>query len=716
MAGRLALLLLVLADTLLGAQTPLETTFSNDVAPIVFARCAGCHRPGGSAPFSLVTYAEASARARQIAAVTKSRYMPPWRPEPGYGEFAGERRLTDEEIATIERWVTSGAREGDRSRLPPAPTWSAGWQVGQPDLVLTLPEYTVPASGETDLYRNFVVDVPAAPGAATRYVRGLEFLPGNTNVHHANIFVDRTAASRRLDDEDPLAGYSGLIPNSAMFPDGHFLGWTPGQAPPLAPAGLSWRLENGSSLLVQLHLQATGKPERIRPSIGLFFTNEPPTRTPVMLRLGRQSIDIPPGDKAYVVSDSFTLPVDAEVQAVQPHAHLRAREVRAWADLPDGSRRWLILVRQWDFKWQDQYRYAQPFWLPAGTALHLEYVYDNSADNPHNPDMPPRRVVWGFRSSDEMGDVWVQLLARTDADRVRLFGETDRKMTAESIVGLETQIAVRPDYAAIRNDVAVLYIRTGQAQKAAAHFAQVVRLEPRSAAARFNLGSALQASGDVGGATAEYREALRLDPSHARAHARVGEIVLSQGRVDEAIVHLREATRLDPTELSPHYNLGVAEIAAGRLADAVAPLERAVQISPSFPEARYNLARVLAGLHRYSDAIAQLRSALVARPDWTDAMAQLSWLLATHPDAAARNPDEAIALASRAAELSGRKDASVLDSLAAAYASAGRFQEAVASAEAAEKLASGSAPVLVGEIRARLALYRAGRPVVQSVP
>ena len=212
-----------------------------------------------------------------------------------------------------------------------------------------------------------------------------------------------------------------------------------------------------------------------------------------------------------------------------------------------------------------------------------------------------------------------------------------------------------------------------------------MRLEPRSAAARFNLGSALQASGDLGGAAAEYREALRLDPSHARAHARVGEIVLSQGRVDEAIVHLREAIRLDPTELSPHYNLGVAEIAAGRLADAVAPLERAVQISPSFPEARYNLARVLAGLHRYSEAIAQLRSALDARPDWTDAMAQLSWLLATHPDAAARNPDEAIALASRAAELSGRKDASVLDSLAAAYASAGRFQEAVASAEAAEK-------------------------------
>jgi hypothetical protein len=318
MASRLALPLLVLAGTVLRAQAPPETTFSNDVAPIVFARCAGCHRPGGSAPFSLVTYAEAAARARQIVAVTKSRYMPPWRPEPGYGEFAGERRLTDDEIATIERWVTSGAREGDRSRLPTTPTWSAGWQVGQPDLVITLPEYIVPATGETDLYRNFVVDVPSVLGVGARYVRGLEFLPGNTNVHHANIFVDRTPASRKLDDEDPRPGYTGLIPNSAMFPDGHFLGRTPGQAPPLAPEGLAWRLYAGSSLLVQLHVQAPGKPERIRPSIGLFFANTPPTRTPVMLRLGRQNIDIPPGDRAYVVSDSFTLPVDAEVQAGRP--------------------------------------------------------------------------------------------------------------------------------------------------------------------------------------------------------------------------------------------------------------------------------------------------------------------------------------------------------------------------------------------------------------
>ena len=239
-------LVVLLTGSVLHAQAPAEVTFSRDIAPIVFAKCANCHRPDGSAPFSLVTFADAVAHGRQIVAVTKSRYMPPWRPEPGFGEFAGERRLTDDEIALIDRWVASGAREGEKSLcLPPAPKWSAGWQVGQPDLVLTLPEYIVPATGETDLYRNFVIDVPSVLGVGSRYVRGLEFLPGNTNVHHANIFVDRTSASRKLDDEDPQAGYTGLIPNAAMFPDGHFLGWTPGQAPPLAPEGLAWRLDDG---------------------------------------------------------------------------------------------------------------------------------------------------------------------------------------------------------------------------------------------------------------------------------------------------------------------------------------------------------------------------------------------------------------------------------------------------------------------------------------
>src|SRR6185436_15206478 len=320
-------------------------TFTRDVAPILYRQCASCHRQDGAAPFSLLTYDDARRRGTQIAATTASRYMPPWKPDAGFGDLAGERRLSDEAIATIDRWVKGGLVEGNPADLPPPPRFSAGWQLGEPDLVVTLPEYTLPADG-ADLFRNFVV---AVPGATARYVRGLEFRPGSRAIHHANIRVDPTPASRRLDSADPEPGYEGTILRSADYPDGHFLGWTPGQATPLASGDLAWRLDAGSDLVVQLHLQPTGKPEALRPSIGLYFTAEAPTRTPTIVRLGRQDLDIPAGATAHHIVDSYVLPVDAEIRAIQPHAHYRAQSVAAWATLPGGGRRPLILIRNWDF-------------------------------------------------------------------------------------------------------------------------------------------------------------------------------------------------------------------------------------------------------------------------------------------------------------------------------------------------------------------------------
>ena len=318
------------------AVSPAESvTFNRDIAPIVYKACAPCHQPDGPAPFSLITYDEVRRHAAQIAAVTASRYMPPWKPEPGFGDFSGERRLSNAQVEVIARWVADGRLEGQRSDLPAAPHGSSGWQLGAPDLVVTLPEYTLRADG-ADVFRNFVV---AVPGSGARYVRGMEFRPGSRAVHHANIRVDATPASRRLDDADPEPGYEGMILHSADYPDGHFLGWTPGQAPPLAADDLSWRLDAGDDLVVQLHLQPTGKLERVRPSIGLYFTQQPPARTPAIVRLGRQNLDIPAGASDYRVTDAYLLPVDAEVRAIQPHAHYRARSVSASAVLPDGTRR-----------------------------------------------------------------------------------------------------------------------------------------------------------------------------------------------------------------------------------------------------------------------------------------------------------------------------------------------------------------------------------------
>ena len=503
-----------------------DVTFARNVAPIIFDRCVICHHEGGSAPFGLGSYADVKRHAKQIAAVTKSRFMPPWKAEPGYGgDFVGQHPLTDDEIDLIQRWVDQGRVEGDPAAMPVRPTWTDGWQLGRPDVVLTLPQpYTLPAEG-TDVFRIFVLPIPVD---AVRFVRGLEFRPGNPKVvHHANIRIDRTPASRRLDEQDPAPGYDGLIARSADYPDGHFLGWTPGQVAPLLPKDLAWRLEKHTDLVVELHMQPSGKAELVAPSIGLYFGDEAPTRTPAMLRLGRQNIDIPAGDPHYTITDSYVLPVDVEVQAVQPHAHYRARDVRGDATLPDGSTRSLIHIKDWDFRWQHVYRFVTPMRLPKGTTVSMRYTYDNSTANARNPQQPPARARWGQRSADEMGDLWIQVLPRSGADLDRLSGDFRKKVAAEDVFGYEMEIERHPGDAPLHDDVALLYLELGRPDQAIAHFRTSAGLKPQSAAAHYNLGTALTVARRLDEAAREYREALRIDPAYANAHNNLGNVLLA---------------------------------------------------------------------------------------------------------------------------------------------------------------------------------------------
>ncbi len=580
-------------------------TFTRDVAPILVSQCASCHHPDGPAPFTLITYADARRRAAQIVAVTGTRTMPPWKPEPEPNGFLDARRLTDEQIRTLAQWVRDGTPEGSASDLPAVPLWTSGWQLGEPDLIVQLPDYVVPPGG-ADVFRNFVVSVPAA---ARRYVRGLEFRPGNRAVHHANIRVDQTSASRRLDEADPAPGYEGAILRSADFPDGHFLGWTPGQITPLAPPGLAWQLDPGSDLVVQLHLQPTGKAEHIQPSIAFYFTADPPARIPTMVRLGRQNLDIAAGAAAHRVSDAYVLPVDVEVHAIQPHAHYRARRVLVRATRPDGSRVTLIRIERWDFNWQDQYRYAAPFWLPAGTTIEMEYVFDNSAANAQNPQHPPQRVPWGWRSSDEMADVWIQVMTRSEPDRNRLAPDVRRKMAVEDAVGCETLIAREPEYAALRDDAAALYMELRQPQRALTHFQVVERLQPVSARARYNVAVALDALGRVSDATKEYQEAIRLDPDYSVAHNNLGSLLFAEQRIDEARAHFERAVAANPSNAEAQNNLGAVLLASGQGPAARAALQRAVALRPTYPEAHFNLARIAVLDDRRDDA---LREAAVA--------------------------------------------------------------------------------------------------------
>src|SRR5947209_14262560 len=331
-------------------------TFNTEIAPIIFNRCAPCHHAGQPAPFQLLTYDDVAKRAKQISEVTQSNYMPPWLPEPGFGQFANERRLTEIERGLIQQWAREGAPEGNSKALP-APQFPEGWVLGRPDMVVTMPEEYVLGADGSDVYRNFVVPVP---GAENRFVRALEFSPGNPKiVHHAFIKVDQHRASRILDARDAEVGFPGMAVPAEM-PNGQFLTWQPGKLPAIAPAGLTWLLPAGSDLILQLHMNRSGKLERLRPSIGLYFTNAPPTRRCVKTTLTSMALDIPAGQSNYVVTDALTLPVDVEVLSILPHAHYLASEIQCFALLQDGTKKWLLLIKHWNFKWQGDYQFAQP--------------------------------------------------------------------------------------------------------------------------------------------------------------------------------------------------------------------------------------------------------------------------------------------------------------------------------------------------------------------
>ena len=554
-------------------------TFGTHIAPLMIERCASCHNPDGPAPFSLLTYQDAKQRATQIAAVTKSRLMPPWKSEPGYGDFQGQHPLTDTEIALVQSWVAQGAPEGiPVGRRPPA---TNGWRMGTPDVVVRLAEpYRVPASGP-EFSRVFVVPIPLS---ATQYVRGLEFRPGNPRVvHHANIRVDRTSASRALDEEDPAPGYEGLILRSASYPDGHFLGWTPGQTAPLLPPGLRWRLHPRSDVVIEVHMVPTGKPELVAPSIGFYFSAEGSARPAATVRLGRQNIDIPAGEKEYVSSDSFVLPVDVEVHAVQPHAHYRARQVKAIATLPDGTTKWLLYIKDWDFRWQHVYRYVTPFTLPRGTTLSMQYTYDNSAENPRNPRQPPTRVRWGQQSTSEMGDLWIQVATGNERDLAILRDAFEPKAIAEDIIGYETMIEENPSKASLHDDVAVLYLHQGRPQEASTHFEASVKLKPQSPSAHYNLATAFAAAGRLRAAADEFRAALDLRPDYAMAWNNLGNVYVRLGDFAVARQHFRQAVRVDPANAEAHYNLATMALADGDLANALAAFDRAAGLDPGWP-------------------------------------------------------------------------------------------------------------------------------------
>lgn len=381
-----------------GSASNPAPVFTRDIAPILYRHCASCHHAGEVAPFPLIGYEDAKKRARLIAEVTGVRRMPPWQPVAGSNHFAGERRLTEAEIVAIRQWAAAGAPQGNPGLLPPAPVFSEGWKLGKPDLVVQLPEpMQVPAEG-ADLYECFVAPMNLPHDT---YIRAVEFRPSNRRVvHHALLFTDATHIRR--EPRYSCFGTIGLLPTLGVG------GWSPGNEPIRMPAGAAPPLQAGSRLVAQVHYHPDGKPEQDQWSVGFYFTDQPPVRRVVDVGLASQQIDIPAGDPHYVVKAHFTTPIAIDAIGVIPHAHLLCREMKGTAILPNGARRTLLYIKDWNFNWQDQYRYATPIRLPADTRIEMEYIYDNSASNPHNPNSPPQRVRAGPGVNDEMAGLHVQ--------------------------------------------------------------------------------------------------------------------------------------------------------------------------------------------------------------------------------------------------------------------------------------------------------------------
>src|SRR5258706_2069109 len=531
-------------------------TFNQDVAPIVFAKCSGCHRPGQSGPFSLLTHADLKKRSKQIGDVVARKYMPPWLPEHGHGEFVGDRSLSEAQIKTIEDWIAEGAPEGSGSPQP-KPAWKAGWQLGTPDLVVQMPyNYSLSAAGK-DVYRNFVFPIPLSD---RKFVRGVEFLPGNWKVvHHAFINIDPTPFSRRLAQKQNPPGFDGmLLPETARMPGGQFMSWQPGKVASFAPDGLAWALDKNTDIVLQMHMHPTGKPEPVRPMIGFYFTEQPPTNMAFRVNLNPLLIDIPAGNSNYVVEDNYTVPVDVDVLAVNPHAHYLAKRMEGWANLPDGSRKDLLLIKDWDFNWQGDYRYASPVALPKGSTIAMRFTYDNSSANIRNPSQPPKRVKYGLQTTDEMAELWFQVLAHNAADRNSLAQD--------------------------------FYVHL--ARSALSYNEQASKDNPNDAESHTRAGRALVFFNQFPEAMQHYQAAVKANPNYDRAWYKLGYINFRMNRLPEEKQAFDKVVKLNPDDFEAQGSLGYICMQKGDLTNAEAHFKAALQINPADDIARGNLEQI----------------------------------------------------------------------------------------------------------------------------
>lgn len=384
-------------------------TYHRDVEPILQKQCQTCHRPGEVGPFSLMTYSQAVRWADDIKDFTQSRKMPPWKPTAGPG-FHDQRQLSSQELTTLVAWIDGGTPEGNPADAPPPRTFVQGWQLGQPDLVLTLPaDFHLGPDGR-DLFRVFILptDLPE-----DKDIAAVELRPSNPRVvHHVLVAIDTTGQGRRLDEKeagrkkegteaDHGPGYNVAM-GFGFFPQAGMGGWAPGQVPRYLPEGTGYRLPKGADVALQVHFHRDGKAEIDRTQIGLYFAKKPVVNRYQSLPLRGNFLVIPKNVESHKITGSAKVDRDGTLYSVLPHMHMLGKAIKVTMTPPEGKPETLINIDDWDYNWQETYFFREPIQVKAGTRFEVEAVYDNSASNPRNPNDPPRPVRFGEQTTDEM--------------------------------------------------------------------------------------------------------------------------------------------------------------------------------------------------------------------------------------------------------------------------------------------------------------------------
>jgi len=406
-------------------------------------------------------------------------------------------------------------------------------------------------------------------------------------VHHANLYVDRARSARRQETAagQGFPGMDVVIDRPLSEPDdGHFLFWKPGGAPYVEPEGFAWRLDPGNDLVLNAHLRPTGKPEQVRPTIGLYFTDQPQEKFPMLVNLEHDgALDIPPGNSDFLVSDDFRLPMDVDVLAVYPHAHYLGHLLEGYATLPNGQRKWLIRIPDWDPNWQGAYHYRQAVFLPKGTVISMRYHYDNSAANPRNPNQPPRRVVAGNQATDEMGHLWLQVLPKPDMISAR----GDRRMELQEALMRHRLEKYPGDFEASFEIGALRLARLDPAQ-ALPMIETAVRIQSGDPEARNLLGSALAAVGRNTEAIEQFRAAVRLRPDYGTARYNLARALARAGKYDEAIESYGQLIKQFPRDAQVRDELGELYLKLGKGTEAAEYFNQALAIDPKDAVARRN--------------------------------------------------------------------------------------------------------------------------------